>query len=282
MLTLLQQHRRGGGGGGAGGGVGKVAGVVSEDSVHSGNQSTSAHSQPTGKLRLAQCDVCCEPLVHTQHAGTCNTCAQTCICMHTHAHICIHMYMHTHMHTCTHIMYMHTHVRAHTHAYMCIYTIYVYTHSSFTLSLAAHPQPHLRRTSLLQGTTHTPSSTTSLTKPPHKTAETKDQWAAIKLAIGDSQNFRDLITALHWEDGLTIEAVNLITSRLNVESRSEKSQRWSSTPPSAPAQQHAKVTFTAAKHAAEIVGMIFGFAVGMVEYTSVYQTHQLATDKLRR
>ena len=47
-------------------------------------------------------------------------------------------------------------------------------------------------------------------------------------------------------------------------------------------QQPTKVTFTAAKHAAEIVGVIFGFAVGMVEYTALYQTHQLASDKLRR
>ena len=62
------------------------------------------------------------------------------------------------------------------------------------------PHVHQRRQSVMYSA---PSS-----------SDTRDIWTQIKLAIGDSQNFRDLISTLHWEEGLPIEAVNLIKSRL--------------------------------------------------------------------
>ena len=46
--------------------------------------------------------------------------------------------------------------------------------------------------------------------------------------------------------------------------------------------QPTTVTFAAARHAAEVVGVVFGFAVGMVKYTAVYHAHRLAVEKLRR
>ena len=110
--------------------------------------------------------------------------------------------------------------------------------------------------------------------------ENREQWTAIKLAIGDSQNFRDLLSALHWEEGLTIEAVNLIQSHLVTSSGSDDTQRQSVAEGTTTRQP--RVSFNAARHAAEVVGVLFKFAVGMVEYTAVYKTHWLAADKLRR
>ena len=37
-----------------------------------------------------------------------------------------------------------------------------------------------------------------------------------------------------------------------------------------------------AKHASEEVGVMWGFAVGVVEYTRVHQSHSVAGEKLRR
>ena len=94
----------------------------------------------------------------------------------------------------------------------------------------------------------------------------------------------DLISALNWRDGLTIEAVNLIKSHLSVDDSSTVSgaggRRRSIEEQSAAAPS--LVSLSAARHAAEVVGVVCGFVVGMVRYTAVYQTHMLAVEKLRR
>ena len=100
--------------------------------------------------------------------------------------------------------------------------------------------------------------------------EVRERWTAIKLAIGDSQNFLDLISGLNWRDGLAIEAMNLIKSQLCLGGGQGREK------------EQGLVTFSAARHAAEVVGVMFGFAVGMVRYTGLHQTHLLAVEKLNR
>ena len=95
---------------------------------------------------------------------------------------------------------------------------------------------------------------------------------AIKLAIGDSQHFNDLITGLNWREGLTIEAMNLIKSHLRVEGKQSLLEE----------RESGLVSFTAARHAAEVVGVMYGFAVSMVRYTMLYQSHLLILEKQNR
>ena len=102
--------------------------------------------------------------------------------------------------------------------------------------------------------------------------ESKGKWTAIKLAIGDSQNFLDLISALNWREGLTIEAVNLIKSYLDVEESGEGEG----------SSRQGLVSLSAARHAAEVVGTMFGFAAGIVRYTALHKTHLLVLQKLHR
>ena len=115
-----------------------------------------------------------------------------------------------------------------------------------------------------------------------ETTDAKGQWQAIKLAIGDSQKFRDLILGLHWKEGLTIEAVNLIKSHLATTPTGRQKPRESDSNSAHSQTQQTLVTLTAAKHAAEVVEVMCGFAVAMVDYTAVYKTHRLAANELRR
>ena len=153
--------------------------------------------------------------------------------------------------------------------------------SSISLSTAGQAQYKQRRMSTYP---HPPTNTTKHPQSSNTKQETKEQWTSIKLSIGDSQHFLDLISALHWRDGLTIEAVNLINKHLScdTESRVEGSNRTASGWGHQEQTGCTLVTYTAAKHAAEVIGIMFGFAGGMVRFTEVYKAHLLATERLNR
>ena len=122
----------------------------------------------------------------------------------------------------------------------------------------------------------------------------KERWTAIKVAIADSQNFLDLVSGLNWREGLTIEAMNIIRANLSTGGGgggvggggggggSGKRGGGDRRASIMPQQQQGLVSLSAARHAAEVVEIIFQFAVGMVRYTGLLQSHLLALEKLNR
>lgn len=105
------------------------------------------------------------------------------------------------------------------------------------------------------------------------------QWLSIQQAIGDSQNFLDLINNLKWEEGLSCDAVSLIESKLATSNVAE--ERLS---PSIPAgsSQPELITARMAKHAAECVSVLFSFAVAIVTYTKSLKPFKIAAEKIKR
>ena len=112
--------------------------------------------------------------------------------------------------------------------------------------------------------------------------EARERWTAIKLAIGDSQNFLDLVSGINWRDGLTVEAMNLIKAHLCPGEGGEGGGGVRKEIGRTGLQTHGLVTLSAARHADEVLGIIFRFAVGMLRYTGLFQSHLLAHEKLNR
>ncbi|CAI8014943.1 Dynein heavy chain 8, axonemal, partial [Geodia barretti] len=112
--------------------------------------------------------------------------------------------------------------------------------------------------------------------------EARERWTAIKLAIGDSQNFLDLVSGINWRDGLTVEAMNLIKAHLCTGEGGEGGGGVRKEIGRTGLQTHGLVTLSAARHADEVLGIIFRFAVGMLRYTGLFQSHLLAHEKLNR
>lgn len=119
----------------------------------------------------------------------------------------------------------------------------------------------------------------------------KEHWVSLQVAIGDSQRFLDLLSSLKWEDGLSTEAMNLIESQLATSRNSPGGTTGSypSTADSAASSEQAGggglITVSMAKHAAESVAFMCGFAIAIVEYQYTFEPFraaQLKTEALRK
>lgn len=111
----------------------------------------------------------------------------------------------------------------------------------------------------------------------------KEQWNTIQIAIGDSQNFLDLLNGLKWEDGLSTDAVNLILSKLaipgkNVPLSGSKGSKTGSEPKGGAAES--LITISMARHAAESAANMCGFAVSIVEYNDSFKPFKIAAEQL--
>ena len=107
------------------------------------------------------------------------------------------------------------------------------------------------------------------------------QWLSIQLAIGDSQNFLDLINSLRWEEGLSPEAVNLIESRLATSKVTEETPLPGNGGRGGSAQPEL-ITVRMAKHAAECVSVLCSFAIAIVIYTKSFKPFKVVTEKIQR
>ena len=114
----------------------------------------------------------------------------------------------------------------------------------------------------------------------------KEQWMAIQLAIGDSQKFLDLLNGLKWENGLSLDALNLIESRIATSHMSPKPAEPSGSAPSTAGsidtRQPSLITVSMARHAAESAATMCAFAVAIVEYHYSFKPYKLAVEKLQR
>lgn len=129
--------------------------------------------------------------------------------------------------------------------------------------------------------------TSSLNLTPQSAKMEKDQWGLLQLAIGDSQRFLDLLNSLKWEDGLPIEAVNLIESKLATSHNSPVTPQGESHPSTADSASSSAergtgglITVSMAKHAAESVAFMCGFAVSIVEYQRTFEPYRAASEKV--
>ena len=107
------------------------------------------------------------------------------------------------------------------------------------------------------------------------------QWLSIQLAIGDSQNFLDLINSLKWEEGLSPDAVNLIESRLATSKVAEETPSSGANSQTGGAHPEL-ITERMAKHAAECVSVLCSFAVAIVIYTKSFKPFKVVTEKIQR
>ena len=107
----------------------------------------------------------------------------------------------------------------------------------------------------------------------------REQWNAIQLAIGDSQKFLDLINNLKWESGLSVDAVNLIRSRLAMDedASSDGSHRSSNG-----AKQTDLITISMARYAAESAAHMCTFAVSIVKYNESFKPYMIAKENMER
>lgn len=121
------------------------------------------------------------------------------------------------------------------------------------------------------------------------TAETakleKEQWNAIQIAIGDSQNFLDLLNGLEWENGLSTDAVNLILSKLaipgkNVPLSDSEASKSGGSRESKGGTAEGLITVSMARHAAESAANMCGFAVSIVEYNDSFKPYKIALEQL--
>ena len=107
----------------------------------------------------------------------------------------------------------------------------------------------------------------------------REQWLAIQQAIGDSQNFLELLNGLKWQDGLKTKAVHLIESKLAT-SHNTSVSKVVSTPSTG--DRKPLITVSMAKHAAECAATMCAFAVAIVEHHHSFQPYRLAVEKLKR
>ncbi len=116
----------------------------------------------------------------------------------------------------------------------------------------------------------------------HSGAETakmeKEQWQAVQSSIGDSQKFLDLLNRLKWQDGLSVDAVNLIESKLETSASSQVTEgaRRRST------SGKDFITVAMARHAAESAANMCAFAISIVSYSHSLQPYKLALEKLQQ
>ena len=122
----------------------------------------------------------------------------------------------------------------------------------------------------------------------------KEHWLSLQQALGDSQNFLELLNSLKWEDGLPQEAINLIESRIattaNSDARVTSLLRWDSVGSSdtggsgggGGGASPGLITVAMAKHAAEAAAFMCGFAVSIVEYHRSMEPHKYAKERLSK
>lgn len=112
----------------------------------------------------------------------------------------------------------------------------------------------------------------------------KEQWNAVQIAIGDSQNFLDLLNGLKWQDGLSTDAVNLILSKLAIPGKNVPLSSSGSDPSLSASEKKRKtedlITVPMARHAAESAASMCAFAVAIVEYNDSFKPYKLAVEKL--
>ena len=109
----------------------------------------------------------------------------------------------------------------------------------------------------------------------------REEWVALQTAIGDSQNFLGLLSALNWEQGLTSSTITLIESKLVVKKPASLDQALlvATTPSSGKGK---KISAPVARHAAESAGILCSFAIAIVEYSYTLQPAMEASDKVER
>ncbi len=121
----------------------------------------------------------------------------------------------------------------------------------------------------------------------------KEHWLSIQLAIGDSQNFLDLLSSLKWEDGLSTDAINLIESKISTKPGASLARKGvnssgsASTTSKGPGesfteQQQQLITMDMAKHAAGSAAIMCAYAIAIVEYQHSFQSYRVALKKLER
>ena len=115
----------------------------------------------------------------------------------------------------------------------------------------------------------------------------KEHWLSLQQALGDSQNFLDLLNSLKWEDGLPQEAINLIESKIattaNSDGRVTSLLRWDSaaseTAGSSSFTSTGLITVAMAKYAAEAAAFMCGFAVSVVEYQRSLEPYRISKER---
>lgn len=115
----------------------------------------------------------------------------------------------------------------------------------------------------------------------------KEQWLAVQLEISDSQKFLDLLKRLRWEEGLSIDAVSLIESKLDTStygkdvsvSFESNRQRSSSTADSL-SNRKGLITVAMARHAAECAASMCEFATSIVNYSNSLKPHREAVERV--
>jgi len=103
----------------------------------------------------------------------------------------------------------------------------------------------------------------------------REQWQTIQLAIGDSQNFLDLLAALKWENGLDTYSINLIESMLVT---SKNSSQVEDSPSSTAST--ALISVNTARYASEAVAIMCAYTIAIADYHYLIEPCQQASDKV--
>lgn len=112
----------------------------------------------------------------------------------------------------------------------------------------------------------------------------KDLWMSLLVAIGDSQQFMEMVRGLRWEEGLSTVAVQIIKSRL---STAHSGSEWgvAGGAKRSGSGREQLITVSMARHASESAASMCIFAVSIVHYHQQLETFKKAhtrAERLRR
>lgn len=110
----------------------------------------------------------------------------------------------------------------------------------------------------------------------------REQWQSIQLAIGDSQNFLDLLGAFKWENGLDAYSINLIESMLVTSKNSSplQSNGQIQGSPSSSGGATALISVNNARYASEAVAIMCAYVIAIADYHYLIEPCQQASDKV--
>ena len=134
-----------------------------------------------------------------------------------------------------------------------------------------------------------PFATSTVQKRSKKTGKMdKEHWANLLVAIGDSQQFMEMIRGLRWEEGLSVGALHLIKSRLSMahlESECDTADGTKNGGNTLESSSDQLITISAARHASKGVASMCIFAVSIVDYhhkLEAFKKVQVRFERLRR
>lgn len=110
----------------------------------------------------------------------------------------------------------------------------------------------------------------------------REQWQSIQLAIGDSQNFLDLLAAFKWENGLDEYSIDLIESMLVTSKNSGQLQSSNQVQasPSSSSGATALISVNNARYASEAVAIMCAYVIAIADYHYLIEPCQRAGDKV--